>query len=50
MLIKVKTTILILVVALETSVFVRYTFAIESTQTYDAILIIFGFVQSIIYF
>ncbi len=49
-LVKVKTTILILVVTLEASVFIRYTFTIASTTVYDAILIISGFLQSIIYF
>ena len=49
-LIKVKTTMLILVVILEISVFIRYTFVIESSKVYDAILIISGFIQSQIFF
>jgi len=44
LLLKVKTMILFLVILLELSVFIRYTFQISSTAVYDAILILSGFV------
>ena len=50
LLLKVKTMILVLIIALELSVFIRYTFNIESKAVYDALLITSGFVQSIILF
>ena len=50
LLLKVKTMILFLIILLELSVFIRYTFVISSTSAYDAILITSGFVKSIILF
>ena len=50
LLLKVKTMILILIILLELSVFIRYSIHIENSSIYDAILIISGFVQSIILF
>ena len=50
LLLKVKTMILILIILLELSVFIRYSIRINDTSIYDAILIISGFVQAIILF
>ena len=50
LLLKVKTMILILIIALELSVFVRYVIRIDNTSIYDSILIISGFVQALIIF
>ena len=50
LLMKVKTMILIEIISLEISVFVRYAIHIGNTSIYDAILIISGFVQAIILF
>ena len=47
---KVKTSILMMIILLETSVFIRYTFTIDNSTIYDSILICSGFVQSIILF
>ena len=50
LLLKVKTMILIQIIMLELSVFVRYAIHIGNKSVYDAILIISGFVQAIILF
>lgn len=49
-LLKVKTMVFALIILLELSVFIRYTFVIDSTATYDSILIVSGFIESIILF
>ena len=47
---KVKTMILVLIIVLELTVFIRYTFVIQSTAVYDTLLISSGFIESIILF
>jgi len=50
LLLKVKTMILFLIILLEISVFIRYTFTFDNTRIYDGILIISGFVESVVFF
>lgn len=41
---KVKTMVFTLIILLELSVFIRYTFVIESVAIYDSILIVSNFI------
>lgn len=50
LILKVKTIILFLIIILEISVFIRYTFTFNKTRIYDGILITSNFVESVVFF